>query len=639
MKVINSSVTIIVLTVITLSFVACDKNDTLPVSEGNGMAISFSSNESKTRVSQIITTSVINQMMLFASFSHGNFSETTSTPNYMYQQLVNKGGNGLWEYSPVMYWPNNDTDKLTFFAITPTPTPDNGIVATTDITSPGYPAFTITPALSSAQQTDFCVAVPVLNATYEDPDGDGDTTNDTDGQVSFNFKHAMARIKFAARYTLSASAPDFNAWIDKIEVTGVIGSRGIKIAPNTAYLWDSPNTANTADYKLDLLKGELSYAPILKVGEPGDDIISSLTGTLCLVPQTVPTGAKLKIGVRTGGYLEGAEGTDVGTYYTFETALDGDEWQGGESYTYNLTISNLDGKLNPPTFSANKTWDIAYKEQKAQTFVVPVSGKYKIEIWGNQGGNSSYWGGKGGYTAGNIELTAGDAFKIYVGECDYSSNYIEGWNGGGRGGAYYSSPGAGSIDVRLLHFEGNHSFNVVDVATDSNPFIGLTGDEDTDPRIIVGGGGGGQGANDNGYRLVGDGGYAGGLIGGQGAKNDNPNGGGGGGTQTEGGARNTATGNYVSGLTDGSAGRGGNTATGGTSSGGGGGGWFGGGGATWYSRNTGSGGGGGSSHVNSTLFTEIIYKAGNEEFTAPDGSNETGHSGPGLVRITLISIN
>lgn len=626
MKVINSSVTIIVLTVITLSFVACDKNDTLPVSEGNGMAISFSSNESKTRVSQIITTSVINQMMLFASFSHGNFSEITST-NYMYQQLVNKGGNGLWEYSPVMYWPNNDTDKLTFFAITPTPTPDNGIVATTDVTSPGYPAFTITPALSSAQQTDFCVAVPVLNATYEDPDGDGDTTNDTDGQVSFNFKHAMARIKFAARYTLSASTPDFNAWIDKIEVTGVIGSRGIKIAPNTAYLWDSPNTANTADYKLDLLKGELSYAPILKAGEPGDDIISSLTGTLCLVPQTVPTGAKLKIGVRTGGYLEGAEGTDVGTYYTFETALDGNEWQGGESYTYNLTISNLDGKLNPPTFSANKTWDIAYKEQKAQTFVVPVSGKYKIEIWGNQGGNSSYWGGKGGYTSGEINLTAGDILKIYVGQCNYSNNHVEGWNGGGRGGANDSSPGGSSIDIRFYHMEGTYGFKVVDTATDSSPFIGLTGNESTDSRIIVGGGGGGAGSKQTG-------GYAGGLEGSKGlnGKNGKPSGG----TQTSGGLKDAE--GYTDGLTDGSPGRGGNAGYD-SAAGGGGGGWYGGGGASWYSRSHGSTGGGGSSHVNSTLFTEIIYKAGNEEFTAPDGTNETGHSGPGLVRITLISIN
>ncbi len=633
MKVINSSVTIIVLTVITLSFVACGKNDTFPVSENNGMTISFSTDESETRVSQTITTSGIDQMMLFASFNHGNFSEATSTPNYMHQQPVNKDENGLWKYSPVKYWPNNDTDKLTFFAIAPAPTSDNGIIATTDATSTGYPAFTITPALSPTQQADFCVAVPVLNATYEDPDGDGDITNDTDGQVSFNFKHAMARVKFTARYTLSSPTSDFKAWIDNIEVTGVIGSRDIKIAPNTAYLWDSPNTASTADYKLDLLKGELSYAPLLKVGEAGDDVISSETGTLCLVPQTVPTGAKLKIRVRTGGYLEGTEGTDVGTYYTFETALDGAEWRAGESYIYNFTISDLDGKLNPPTFSVNKTWDIVYKEQKAQTFVVPVSGKYKIDIWGNQGGNSSnwnghvLWGGKGGYTSGEINLTVGDILRVYVGQCNYSNNHVEGWNGGGRGGTNDSSPGGSSIDMRFHHTEGTYGFEVVDTATDSSPFIGLTGNESTDSRIIVGGGGGGAGS-------AVAGGYAGGLVGANGpnGKNGNPSGG----TQTSGGLKDFET--YTDGLTDGSPGRGGNAGSA-SAGGGGGGGWYGGGGGSWYRRSHGSAGGGGSSHVHSTLFTGIIYKAGNEEFTAPDGTTETGHSGQGLARITLLSIN
>lgn len=627
MKVINSLVTIIVLAVITLLFASCGENDTPPVFESNGMTISFSANESETRVSQIITTSGIDQMMLFASFNHGNFSEATSTPNYMHQQPMNKDENGLWKYSPVKYWPNNANDKLTFFAISPTPTTDNGIVVTTDATSTGYPAFTITPALSAAQQADFCVAVPVLNATYEDPDGDGDTTNDTDGQVSFNFKHAMARVKFAARYTLSSPASDFKAWIDNIEITGVIGSRDIKIAPNIGYLWDSSNTASIADYKLDLLKGELSYASLLKVGETGDDVISSLTGTLCLVPQTVPTGAKLKIRVRTGGYLEGTEGTDVGTYYTFETTLDGDEWREGESYTYNFTISDLDGKLNPPTFSVNKTWNIVYKEQKAQTFVVPVSGKYKIDIWGNQGGNSSHWGGKGGYTSGEINLTAGDILRIYIGQYNYSNNHVEGWNGGGRGGANDSSPGGSSIDLRFHHMEGTYGFEVVDTATDSSPFIGLTGNESTDSRIIVGGGGGGAGS-----ALAG--GCAGGLEGAKGTngKNNNPSGG----TQTSGGLKDAE--GYTTGLTDGSPGRGGNAGYN-SAGGGGGGGWYGGGGGSWYSRSHGSAGGGGSSHVNSTLFTEIIYMAGNEEFTAPGGTIETGHNGQGLVRITLLSIN
>lgn len=64
-------------------------------------------------------------------------------------------------------------------------------------------------------------------------------------------------------------------------------------------------------------------------------------------------------------------------------------------------------------------------------------------------------------------------------------------------------------------------------------------------------------------------------------------------------------------------------------------GWNGGGRAGGYFSSPG-GGGGGSSHVNSQLFTNTVCKAGNEEFLSPMGIAETGHSGPGLVRITLL---
>lgn len=92
-----------------------------------------------------------------------------------------------------------------------------------------------------------------------------------------------------------------------------------------------------------------------------------------------------------------------------------------------------------------------------------------------------------------------------------------------------------------------------------------------------------------------------------------------------------------------SAGRGGNTGkksnNDSSSSGGGGDGWFGGGCGSWYAKTRGSGGGGGSSHISSKLFTNSVYKAGNEEFLAPDGvTMETGHSGAGMVRITLLEV-
>ena len=64
-----------------------------------------------------------------------------------------------------------------------------------------------------------------------------------------------------------------------------------------------------------------------------------------------------------------------------------------------------------------------------QTFIVPEDGKYKIEVYGSQGetGLSSYLirgsGGRGGYSAGDLELEKGTELYIFVGN-------MTGYNGG-----------------------------------------------------------------------------------------------------------------------------------------------------------------------------------------------------------------
>ena len=80
-----------------------------------------------------------------------------------------------------------------------------------------------------------------------------------------------------------------------------------------------------------------------------------------------------------------------------------------------------------------------------QVFTAPVSGTYKLETWGSQGGNTKYdVGGYGGYSSGNVELKEND--KIYInvgGQGTSNDNYgpvLEllpgGYNGGGDVVAY-----------------------------------------------------------------------------------------------------------------------------------------------------------------------------------------------------------
>ena len=78
-----------------------------------------------------------------------------------------------------------------------------------------------------------------------------------------------------------------------------------------------------------------------------------------------------------------------------------------------------------------------------QTFTVPYTGTYKIELWGAQGnGTSSYPGGKGGYTSGNISLSKNEKLYIYVGS-------QAGYNGGGSQLGSLGYSGGGATDVRL----------------------------------------------------------------------------------------------------------------------------------------------------------------------------------------------
>lgn len=255
-------------------------------------------------------------------------------------------------------------------------------------------------------------------------------------------------------------------------------------------------------------------------------------------------------------------------------------------------------------------------------------GQYKLECWGAQGGsyNTTYPGGKGGYSAGTLILSNKTIFYLYVGGQgnNYNSDSSKGttaggFNGGGAVTSYgYRSSGGGGTDIRLK----NDSLYA---------------------RVIVAGGGGGASPN----YITWPGGVGGGITG-FGYNNSNTTNtsyGGVGGTQTAGGAKGTAT-NYGA---NGSFGQGGNYATANSSyssyGSGGGGGWYGGGSAAGI-------GGGGSGYMytsssasyypsgclldSSYYLTNATTLAGNAAFTSPTGTSETGHTGNGYIRITVI---
>ena len=74
-----------------------------------------------------------------------------------------------------------------------------------------------------------------------------------------------------------------------------------------------------------------------------------------------------------------------------------------------------------------------------QTFIVPQTGMYFLEVWGADGGavTTSITNGRGGYSSGWVNLTAGETLYLYVGGMGEASQgshtYINagGFNGGG----------------------------------------------------------------------------------------------------------------------------------------------------------------------------------------------------------------
>ena len=140
------------------------------------------------------------------------------------------------------------------------------------------------------------------------------------------------------------------------------------------------------------------------------------------------------------------------------------------------------------------------------SFTTPVAGDYMIECWGAQGSNMlDKVGGKGGYCKGTVKLPNRTIY-IYVGA------QAGGFGGGGitidhEREHNFGNDGGGATDIRLVKGSTYKEFNSLK------------------SRIIVAAGGGGANHRNTIGEVPqwgqGDGGYGGGLNGGDGFRDDN----------------------------------------------------------------------------------------------------------------------
>ena len=343
------------------------------------------------------------------------------------------------------------------------------------------------------------------------------------------------------------------------------------------------------------------------------------------------SSVQVRTAAGTGGTLIGTVSTNGGsvsgltygaTYYLYPVFADGygfDNWaktsgQGTLSSTTDENPSFTIG-AGAGTVALTTKASCAFTEKlfsytgDIQSWTVPAgcSGKYQLQTWGAAGGGSMYYaGGKGGYSTGEVFLSAGTTIYVAVGGAGTQAGTgasgggtvikAGGFNGGGSAstnGDYTTGSGGGATHIG--------TFNST-----------LAAHGDTTGLYIVAGGGGGA-DSDKGYSGGGIGGAGGGSSGQAGQKKQSNATVGGGGTQTSAGSGGS-----------GSFGQGANYAY--QKSPGGGGGLYGGGTAENNPA------GGGSGYIGGVLNGTTTI--GTSTFPSTSGGTETGHSGNGAAKIT-----
>ena len=184
---------------------------------------------------------------------------------------------------------------------------------------------------------------------------------------------------------------------------------------------------------------------------------------------------------------------------------------------YNTTLEDLNNEIKPfkskivvvgkpINYTGDTVFNFDYTGGE-QTFIVPVSGTYKLETWGAQGGGPlENEGGYGGYSFGIVSVNLHTTFYLNIGgvgatsKNELNSVAIGGYNGGGNGknsnencDSFLTGSGGGATHVALT------------------PGILLTLEKIRGKILIVSAGGGG--GNYCNYQNHGIGGHGGGVNG------------------------------------------------------------------------------------------------------------------------------
>ena len=118
---------------------------------------------------------------------------TSVTPDFMYNQAVNKSGDA-WTYSPVKYWPTMENYGITFYAYAPHTDDANGFIKLPDNNVTGVPVINV--SLPTGDNADLKQMVDfVTDEEFYQMKTNGNNKSD---KITFTFNHKMTRIGLKA---------------------------------------------------------------------------------------------------------------------------------------------------------------------------------------------------------------------------------------------------------------------------------------------------------------------------------------------------------------------------------------------------------------------------------------------------------
>jgi hypothetical protein len=286
----------------SLLAVSCAKHIDQPDAGHGPVRFAATAEWGQTRGMPILSATDIPDMGVFAYYTGNGVANNwaaqgaAAAPNFMNNVQVTNSA-GTWSYANTVYWPTAADANVTFFAYSPYAGVTNGISASA---TTGIPSISYTVPTNCSDQPDLMVSALVT---------DRNQSNNGAAPVTFQMKHALACIGFKA----TGNGEE----ITLIKVTGVKTSGILTVAADGTPTWDI-SAAASGDFEATVDGGVAL--------DPSSQLINSGGGYLMMIPQTLPAGAKLVIGVNDGR-------SDV------EFDLGGLTWAAGQRINYSLEIT------------------------------------------------------------------------------------------------------------------------------------------------------------------------------------------------------------------------------------------------------------------------------------------------------------